>query len=266
MNAEKLNSLREEHQIQQELLNERLSNELSAVQESHQAQLESYRAMNQQKLELAKNPPDTAEFKAIEQQLESWGAAIAKGGEEGSQAFEDMVKWLNSIEDATLQNAIGVELFGTMWEDQGQNIIDSVLNADDALKELEKTEQSVSDTANQIGETSGLVQLREATENLIVALDPLFTVIANVVGALANWASNNPKITAAIVAIGSAIGILIGAFAAIGPALLGVVSLFGGGTGGTGLLGILSKLGPFLLNCFWTCFTTYKCRIPTTTK
>lgn len=247
VNAEKLNALREEHQSRQELLNERLSTELSAVQESHQAQLESYRAMNQQKMELAKNPPDTAEFKAIEQQLEDWGTAIAKGGEEGSQAFEDMVRWLNSIEDATLQNAIGVELFGTMWEDQGQNIIDSVLNADDALKELEKTEQSVSDTASQIGETSGLVQLREATENLIVALDPLFNLIADVVGALTNWASNNPKITAAIVAIGSAIGILIGAFAAIGPALLGIVALFGGGTGGAGLLGIFSKIGPVIL-------------------
>ncbi|WP_342578427.1 tape measure protein [Psychrobacillus sp. FSL K6-2843] len=247
VNAEKLSALGEEHQRQQELLNERLSAELSAVQESHQAQLESYRAMHQQKMELAKNPPDSSQFKAIEQQLEAWGAAIAKGGEEGSQAFEDMVKWLNSIEDATLQNAIGVELFGTMWEDQGQNIIDSVLNADDALTELEKTEKSVNDLAKQAEDTSGLIQLREALENLLKSLDPLFTVIANVVGALANWASNNPTITAAIVAVGSAIGILIGAFAAIGPALLGVVALFGGGTGGTGLLGILSKLGPFLL-------------------
>lgn len=246
VNAAKLKSLQEENQRRQEMLNDSLSTELAAVQESHQAQLESYRAMNQQKLELAKNPPDTAQFKAIEAQLETWGQKIAKGGKEGSQAFKDMVKWLDSIDDATLKNAIGVELFGTMWEDQGENIVDSVLNADTALQNLEKTQKKTNDSADD--NTSGLVQLREAIESTVKSLDPLFAVIAKVVGAFAQWATDNPKWAATIVAIASAIGIVLGAFAALGPAILGVVALFGSGGASTGLLGTLTKLGPFLLN------------------
>lgn len=249
VNAEKLSSLQEEHQRRQEMLNDSLSNELAAVQESHQAQLESYRAMNQQKLELAKNPPDSTQFKAIESQLEAWGDAIAQGGEKGSQAFEDMVRWLDSIENDTLKNAIGVEMFGTMWEDQGENIIDSVLGADDALKELEKTQKNVNDLTNDVDEGSGLVQLKGAAEKLIEALDPLFTILSDIVGAIAQWASKNPGWAAAIVAVGSAIGILIGAFAALGPALLGIVALFGGGgaAGATGgLVGLFSRIGPII--------------------
>lgn len=247
VNKQKLSILKEEQDAHKSALDKRISDQLEAARSANQSELESFKEMNQKKLEMAKNPPDSAQFQALEKQLVGWGKAIAKGGEEGSQAFEDMVKWLDSIEDATERNAIGVAVFGTMWEDQGENIVDSILNADDALKELEKSEQNVNDAATQIGETSGLVQLREAAEQLIIALDPLFTVIANVVGAFATWATNNPKIAAAIVAIGSAVGILVGAFAAIGPALLGVVALFGGGAGTTGLMGILSKLGPFLL-------------------
>lgn len=247
-NAEKLNALRENHQQQQEMLSERLSAELSAVQENNQAQLESFREMNRQKLELTKNPPDSAEFKAIESQLMAWGDAIAQGGEKGSQAFEDMVRWLDTIEDGTLRNAIGTEIFGTMFEDQGDNIIDSVLNADQALKDFEGTEKSVAETAKEIGDTSGLVQFREAIGELIKALDPLFEIIANVVGKIAEWVSENPKFAAAIAAVAGAVGILIGAFTAIAPALFSVVTLFGGGSGGAGLLGIFSKVLPVISN------------------
>lgn len=85
---------------------------MDAVRESHRAELESFKEMNAQKLELAKNPPDSAAVQEIFAQLEGWGKAIAKGGEEGKQAFVDMVKWLDQIQDADLKEAIGVELFG----------------------------------------------------------------------------------------------------------------------------------------------------------
>ena len=54
-------------------------------------------------------------------QLEKW-KSVAKGGKEGSAAMTEIAKALASIEDETKRNEIGVKLFGTMYEDRGQNI------------------------------------------------------------------------------------------------------------------------------------------------
>ncbi|MGN7117855.1 hypothetical protein [Lysinibacillus odysseyi] len=252
-NRAKLESLREEHATRKEALSERLNAELSAVRESHQAELSSFREMNQQKLDLAKNPPDSAAYKAIEGQLESWGKAIAKGGDEGAKAFEDMTRWLNGLEDATLKNAIGTELFGTMWEDQGQNIIDSILNADGALQELNKSQKSLNKDMDDIDE-SAMVKLQQAVSDLKVALDPLLNVIADVIGAIAEWMSKNPELASAIVAIGSAIGIFMGLLAGLAPIVTAVASVIGLGGGGLGLSGVLanlaSKVLPLLMRAF----------------
>lgn len=112
VNQANLSALKENHNNRKQALSERLSDEMDVVRESHRAELESFKEMNAQKLELAKNPPDSAAVQEIFAQLEGWGKAIAKGGEEGKQAFVDMVKWLDQIQDADLKEAIGVELFG----------------------------------------------------------------------------------------------------------------------------------------------------------
>ncbi|PGQ65389.1 phage tail tape measure protein, partial [Bacillus cereus] len=62
-------------------------------------------------------------------QLEKWGKSVAKGGKEGSAAMTEIAKALVSIEDETKRNEIGVKLFGTMYEDQGQNITNTLIGA-----------------------------------------------------------------------------------------------------------------------------------------
>lgn len=215
-NAEKLSALREEHTARKDALSERLSAEQSAVREAHQAELASFKAMNDQKLEMAKNPPDSSAYKAIEQQLMDWGDAIAEGGEKGTKAFEEMVQWLDKMEEGTLKNAIGVGLFGTKWEDQGQHIIDSVLGAEDALKELEKTQTNLADDMSKF-DGSGLKDFKQAVEDLIIAFDPLFKILADVLGALARFVSDNPQLVAFILTIASAVGTLVGWFKIILP-------------------------------------------------
>src|SRR5690606_15974298 len=65
-----------------------------------------------------------------EQQMTKWGQAVAKGGKDGKKAMVEVAKAINNVEDATLKNALGVAVWGTMYEDQGQNIIDTLINAE----------------------------------------------------------------------------------------------------------------------------------------
>ncbi|WP_107838386.1 tape measure protein [Metasolibacillus meyeri] len=241
VNQARLSSLREEHNARKNALSERLSNEMNAVREAHKAELDSFKEMNKEKLELAKNPPDSAAVQAVFNQLEGFGRAIAEGGEEGSKAFEDMVAWLASIEDATLRNAIGTEIFGTMWEDQGEHIVNSIMNADEALAQMEETQQSVNELQEGF-EEDPYIEIANAINQIREALDPLMGVLAAVISQIANFAAKNPEITSLIVGVVGAIGTLTGAFFALSPVIGFVQKLFGTG----GLSSVLSKIGPVI--------------------
>ncbi|PRT29454.1 tape measure protein [Bacillus thuringiensis] len=218
VNQANLSALKESQNNRKQALSERLSDEMDAVRESHRAELESFKEMNAQKLELAKNPPDSAAVQEIFAQLEGWGKAIAKGGEEGKQAFVDMVKWLDQIQDADLKEAIGVELFGTMWEDQGQKIINTILQTEQKQADLK---QGIDDLQQSISKTdaSPMVKLKEAMNDLKEALEPVLLTVADVVSAFAGFISAHPVLAAAITAITVAIGILVGICAALAPVI-----------------------------------------------
>ncbi|PGM03813.1 tape measure protein [Bacillus thuringiensis] len=218
VNQANLSALKENHNDRKQALSERLSDEMDAVRESHRAELESFKEMNAQKLELAKNPPDSAAVQEIFAQLEGWGKAIAKGGEEGKQAFVDMVKWLDQIQDADLKEAIGVELFGTMWEDQGQKIINTILQTEQKQADLK---QGIDDLQQSVSKTdaSPMVKLKEAMNDLKEALEPVLLTVAEMVSKIAEFISAHPVLAAAITAITVAIGILVGICAALAPVI-----------------------------------------------
>ncbi|PER62417.1 tape measure protein [Bacillus cereus] len=219
VNQANLSALKENHNDRKQVLSERLSNEMDAVRESHRAELESFKEMNAQKLELAKNPPDSAAVQEIFAQLEGWGKAIAKGGEEGKQAFVDMVKWLDQIQDADLKEAIGVELFGTMWEDQGQKIINTILQTEQKQADLK---QGIDDLQQSVSKTdaSPMVKLKEAMNDLKEALEPVLLTVAEMVSKIAEFISAHPVLAAAITGIVTVLGIVLGLCAALAPLLL----------------------------------------------
>lgn len=65
------------------------------------------------------------------------GKKFAAGGEQGKQAFNQVLTALAKVEDPMKRNTIGVELFGSMWEDLGSEVILSMGQADGALKNIE---------------------------------------------------------------------------------------------------------------------------------
>lgn len=45
-------------------------------------------------------------------QLQEWGQAVTAGGEQGQKAMVEVAKALSGIKDETVQNALGVKIFG----------------------------------------------------------------------------------------------------------------------------------------------------------
>ena len=148
-----------------------------------------------------------------------WGQAVAEGGEQGSKAMSEMVTWFDGIEDKALKNAIAVEIFGTKWEDQGQNLISVFKSVGDATDKSKSNIDGLADTVNKIDETPA-VQFRQAISDLKTALEPVLAVLAKIIGIIASWVSENSKLASIIITI-AAIG------AAITPLTVGFKALLG---------------------------------------
>lgn len=149
-------------------------------------------------------------------QMQDWGKAVAEGGSGGSQAMRDVATALLGIDDETKRNALGVQIFGTIWEDQGQNIIDTLLNAKDKTVDLKEQQDQLNESTSKLN-SDPAVQMQQALTDLKTALTPLLLAISAVVSKIAEWVSENPNLAATIAAVASAIGILLGIAMGLAP-------------------------------------------------
>ena len=69
-------------------------------------------------------------------------AKFAAGGESAREATSELLGQLQNVEDDVTRNRIGVDLFGTMWEDLGEEAVYSLLN----------TQTEISKTTDAIGQ------------------------------------------------------------------------------------------------------------------
>lgn len=156
-------------------------------------------------------------------QLEKWGQAIASGGQDGVKAMQEMNRALSLIDDDTKRNEIGVKMYGTLWEEQGGKISQTIQGMNEQIRTAaQNTDELNSDIAAL--ESDPAYQLAVAMGNIKEALAPVLASIAEFVAKIAEWVSNNAALTAAIVAIVAVVGILAGAFAALMPAVGGLVT------------------------------------------
>lgn len=177
-------------------------------------------------------------------QVQEWGKAVASGGDAGKDAMMEVALALAGVEDETKRNELGVKLYGTLWEEQGKNITDTILGAKDTTVDLaEGTRQLNEDTAKL--DASPQQQLNQALTTLWETLRPLLIEVTNFVTKIAEWIQKNPEITAGIVAFVSVLGILIGIFLILSPIIMGIVTLAGtlGVTVGAIALPILIVIG-----------------------
>ncbi|MGN4613849.1 DUF2207 domain-containing protein [Bacillus cereus group sp. MYBK71-2] len=172
------------------------------------------------------------------EQVEKWGRAVANGGKEGSAAMTEIAQALSEVDDETKRNELGVKFFGTMYEDQGQNIINTLLGAKDKTVDFGKQQDKLNDSIKKM-DANPAVKFQKAMQDLQMALKPVLGVIADVVAKIADWISNNPKLAATLAAIAVAIGVISGAFMALAPIVAVITSIGWAMTGWIALIPII---------------------------
>ena len=86
-----------------------------------------------------------AGFQAVGMDADIMAQKFAAGGETAQQAFQETIQALAGMEDPVQQNIAGVNLFGTMWEDLGPEVVSQLASITDeayaAGDELQKMQE-----------------------------------------------------------------------------------------------------------------------------
>jgi phage-related minor tail protein len=169
----------------------------------------------------------TAEgFAAIGLNAQEMGEAIAKGGEEGQQAFMATIAALAAMENPMEQNIAGTALFGTQWEDVRSQVIVAMA---DGMKGIGDFKGSTEEATRAMRENNPGIALTQAMRELQAAIGPALLPLADIIKntivpaikSLADWFINlSPAGQKTALAIA-------GIAAAIGPILVVIGSLIG---------------------------------------
>ncbi|UQZ76854.1 DUF2207 domain-containing protein [Niallia circulans] len=149
-------------------------------------------------------------------QLETWGKSVAEGGDKGKNAMIEAAKAVEGIDDATQRNLVGAKIFGTLYEENGSHITQTLINAKGATTSLKDGQDELNASVEQMN-ADPAVKFQQAMSDLFTALQPLLSFIADIVAKLAEWISENPKLAATLTAIGTAAGIVAGLILALSP-------------------------------------------------
>jgi phage-related minor tail protein len=173
-------------------------------------------------------------------QWNEWGKAVAKGGSDGSKAMGEVVTFLDSIEDKAKKNALATKVFGTKWEDQGQNMITIFQGVADSVDKTTENTNGLYETMGNLN-SDPAVEFQQALTRMNEALQPILTKVVEFITKIAEWVAENPKLAATITAIVTAMGILMGIMLALAPIITAIIGL--SATLGIGLLPLTGIIG-----------------------
>lgn len=147
-----------------------------------------------------------AAFKDLGYNVEEIMATFAAGGEGANEAFFDVINTLLDVDDQVKRDALGVALFGTMWEDLGVEAMEAMAGAsqaaydtEGALEQINQVRYNDLDSALQgIGrqmEVSLLPaadavyqSLMDSMPEITEAMEEVSPVIAEIAEDFADWA------------------------------------------------------------------------------
>lgn len=115
------------------------------------------------------------------------------GGEQSKQATQMIFDALNDLEDETEKNAIGVALFGTMWEDSGEQAIQAMF---DMNGEISKTNDAMSQIEDlKLSDVNSQLEVLGRTAETEIIM-PLINTFLPYIKEGISWISENmPTIT-----------------------------------------------------------------------
>lgn len=144
---------------------------------------------------------------------------FAQGVDVGADAMGEVMKALFKIEDPLKQNTIGVQLFGTMWEDLGAEGVDALMNINGEFSRATNTMSEINNIKyNDIG-----FQLSELGRTVkIELLQPIVQDVLPPIKKGVNWLIDNSSVVCASIAgIGAALATL-----AVANTIMGLVNSF----------------------------------------
>ena len=149
----------------------------------------------------------TAEaFTSLGYNAENIMATFAAGGEGANKAFFDVINTLMAVDDQVERDALGVALFGTMWEDLGTEAMEAMAGAsqaaydtEGALEKINQVKYNDLDSAIQgIGRQMEVAllpaadavyqSLMDSMPEITEAMEEVSPVIAEIAGDFADWA------------------------------------------------------------------------------
>ncbi|MEC0496433.1 phage tail tape measure protein [Bacillus glycinifermentans] len=177
-------------------------------------------------------------FKAIGLDADKMGAAIAKGGKEGEQAFMATVSALAAMKDPMEKDQAGVALFGTQWEDLRGKVVTALNPTKDMLGDVkgatDKAGKALKDNfGDRVAKDFRLLQtnLLPVGEILLDKIEPALQAAGKTVKDFTNWFQGlSPAMQNTIVIA----GLVAAAFPPVVIALGAVVSSIGTLTGALG--------------------------------
>lgn len=197
----------------------------------------------------------TSEAAILALGLDDLYAGFQTGEVQGAEMFTAILDGLREIEDPIARNAAGVEIFGTKWEDMGEDVF---LALDPAISETYELGSAINDADAALSQSVSRTWTRftrTLRTTLTNALGPFIQKGLNIIiPLLEKLTKNSPEIVAlgaAFVALGVAIPIissLAGVFSVllgpVGLVLIAVTAL--GAAFATNFLGIRDVLGDVL--------------------
>ena len=133
-------------------------------------------------------------------------ATFAAGGEGANTAFFEVLNTLMDVDDQVKRDALGVSLFGTMWEDLGTEAMQAMADASSAaydtqgaLEQINQVKYSDLDSALQgIGRQMEVAllpaadavyqSLMDSMPEITAAMEEMSPVIAEIAEDFADWA------------------------------------------------------------------------------
>lgn len=204
----------------------------------------------------------TAEgFKALGLDATETAKKFAAGGEAADEAFNQVIVGLSAMEDPIERNTAGVNLFGTMWEDLGPEVVMSLSTTNDAIDMTRESMESLVNVKYDTlsGALGGLwrtiqVDVLQPIGNQLI---PYVTKGINAIQKFTDkWNKLGPATQKTIVkfaAVAASVGPVLLGFGKVSSGIGTVISNFGkiGGaitklTGASGFSGIAKIMtGPF---------------------
>ncbi len=200
-------------------------------------------------------------FEALGMNANEMAQKFGAGGKTAKEAFNEVIEGLASMDDPVAQSAAGVNLFGTMWEDLGPQVITSMSTASDAI---DKSRESVEGLVNVkydtlSGALGGLWRtiqvdvLQPIGNQLIPYVTKGISVIQKFTDKWNKLGPTTQKTVVKFAAVAASVGPVLMGFGKISTGINTMISSFGkvGGaitrlTGASGFSGIAKIMtGPF---------------------